>query len=82
MKVPDATKGFRYGSFRHVIEREKQITEKRGGFSVRKKLSTIICVVVEEAGQSLAIESGTDFRIVDAVGSIRYGYLDHVTGKT
>ena len=29
MKVPDATEGFRYGSFRHVIEREKRITAKK-----------------------------------------------------
>ena len=54
--------------------KEKNISlQKKGGFSVRKKLSTIICVVVEEAGQSLVVESGTDFRIVDAAGSIRYG---------
>ena len=38
-------------------------------------------MVVEEAGQSLVVESGTDFRIVDTAGSIRYGYFDHVTGK-
>lgn len=61
--------------------KEKNISlKKTGGFSARKKLSTIICVEVEEAGQSLVVESGTDFRIVDAAGSIRYGYFDHVTG--
>ena len=72
MKVPDATEGFRYGSFRHVIEREKHITEKkRKVFLFGRSLWSN-----QEQTSALSTQRGA-FAMADSIMSLE----KHVTGK-